>query len=163
MEIDHEVWVPVLTAVIGLIGGIITAVLTLREERRKFRDELSFERSKFEQEMIAQREALKAEFGTEQSAEAAIKHFLGIYNLPYRTFQMIRHHIGGFESNELRRLLVRAGACRFIAQDGTELWALRERVADHFRMGRWQHPDSPMNKVEESRLFPGAFNSESEL
>ncbi|WP_171132522.1 hypothetical protein [Ruegeria sp. HKCCA5014] len=157
-----EVWVPVLAAFCGLAGGVFTTLLSLRSERRKVRDELEFERTKFEEEIASQRAALKAEFGTEQSAEAAIRHFLDIYELPYRSFPMIRHYIGGFENNELRRLLVRAGAVRFMAQDGTELWALRDRVADHFKHGRWKHPEAPRNKVPDEDLFPGVFDKEGE-
>lgn len=158
-----EIWVPVLAAAVGLIGGVATTVLSLRSERRKLKEELSFERSKFEEELVLQRAALKAEHGTEQSAEAAITNFLEIYDLPYRSFPMIRHHIGGFENNELRRLLVRSGAVRFMAQDGTELWALRDRVADHFKRGRWKHPESPMNKVPDEELFPIAFGTDGEF
>ncbi len=157
-----EVWVPVLAAFVGLAGGVVTTILSLRSERRKVREELAFERTKFEEEIASQRAALKAEFGTEQSAESAIRHFLDIHELPYRTFPMIRHHIGGFENNELRRLLVRSGAVRFMAQDGTELWALRDRVSDHFKRGRWKHPQSPQNKVADAELFPGAFDKEGE-
>ena len=71
---------------------------------------------------------------------------------------MIRHHIGGFEANELRQLLVRAGAVRFMAADGTELWALRAHVSDAFKFGRWKHSETPRNKVADSELFPAAFN-----
>lgn len=151
MTENTEIWVPVLTAFLGLIGGVVTALASLRSERRRLRDELE-----------VQREALRAEFGTEESVESALRHFLGIYHLPYRSFPMIRHHVGGFEKNELRRLLVRAGAVRFMAQDGTELWAMRERVADHFKNGRWKHPESPNNKQTESDLFPGAFGNDTD-
>lgn len=157
-----EVWVSVLAAFVGLAGGVVTTLMSLRSERRKVRDELAFQHTKFEEEIASQRAALKAEFGTEESAEAAIRHFLDIHELPYRSFPMIRHHIGGFEKNELRRLLVRAGAVRFMAQDQTELWALRDRVADHFKHGRWKHPDSPRNKVRDDELFPAVFEKDGE-
>ncbi|MEM8550734.1 MAG: hypothetical protein AAGF10_08080 [Verrucomicrobiota bacterium] len=153
---------PVLAALIGLAGGVVTTLLSLRSERRKVREELAFERTKFGEEIDSQRAALKAEFGTEQSAEAAIRRFPNIHELPYRTFPMIRHRIGGFENNELRRLLVRAAAVRFMAQDRTELWALRDRGSDHFKRGRWKHPQSPQNKVADKEPFPGAFDKESE-
>jgi hypothetical protein len=44
-----------------------------------------------------------------------------------RTFEEIEKRIGGFEANELRQILVRAGAVRFRSRDGTELWGLLER------------------------------------
>lgn len=141
----------------GAFGGLLAALIPLRAQSAKFSREIEFQREKLERELAAERQALLAEFGTEQSVEAALSHYLGISKLPYRSFPMIRHHLGGFESNELRQLLVRAGAVRFMAADGTELWALRDRVAEDYRRSRWKHPDSPLNKVTEDQLFPGAF------
>lgn len=158
-----EAWMPVLAALVGLAGGVVTTLLSLRSERQKVRDELTFERKKFEEEIASQRRILKAEFGTEESVEAALRHFLDIPTLPYRSFPMIRHHIGGFESNELRRLLVRAGAVRFMAQDGTEMWALWKNVSDQFKAGRRKLSEAPRNKVEDSELFPCAFDREGEF
>ena len=114
--------------------------------------------------LIAARQArkqLRGEFGTQLSAEAALRTFLSLDEKPYRSFPMIQHHIGGFSSNELRRLLVRAGAARFIAADGTEMWALVSRVEQQFRSGRWQLKESP-GRPDDSSLFPGAFDSADE-
>jgi hypothetical protein len=36
----------------------------------------------------------------------------------WRTFAIIKHHLGGFEDDELRKLLVRAGAIRATAKTG---------------------------------------------
>ena len=152
------IWVPVISSVIAAIATVVAALLAIRSQQERMEAELRFQRSKFEEELGTQRERLKAEFATEESAESAIRHLLELHHLPYRTFPMIRHHIGGFEANGLRRLLVRAGAVRFMAADGTELWALRERVADDYQNSRWKHPEAPQNKVEESSLFPGAFH-----
>ena len=110
-----------------------------------------------------EREKLRAEYAVEMSIESALKDFLSLNEFPYRSFEMIRHHIGGFEANELRQLLVRAGAVRFMAADKTELWALRERVSDEFKRSRWKLAKAPLNKVAASELFPGAFSNSSDL
>jgi len=68
------------------------------------------QRAKLLSELDLQRERLRAEFATEYSAEAALKQFLEVSGVNYRSFPMIRHHLGGLEPNDLRRLLVRAGA-----------------------------------------------------
>ena len=47
-----------------------------------------------------------------------------------RTFKTISHHLGGFEPDELRKLLVQAGAIRFEDSEGIELWGLQERTWD---------------------------------
>jgi hypothetical protein len=151
------VWLPVLSAVVAAFGAIGVAILTIRSQREKLDSELLFQRKKFEEEINAQRARLEAEFATENSAERALHHLLALTHFPYRSFPMIRHHIGGFESNELRKLLVRAGAVRFMAADGTELWALRERVLEDFKISRWKHSQAPLNKAPESELFPTAF------
>ena len=156
-------WIPVVAASVGVMGGVLTTLLSIRGERRRLTDELALQRTKFEAELASQRATLKAEYGTQESAEAAIRHFLSIHQLRYRTFPMLRHHLGGFESNELRRLLVRAGAVRFMAKDGTELWALRDRVDDDFQRSQWIHPEAPRNKVPEGELFPAAFKKNDEF
>ncbi len=112
-------WPILVTAFLGPAGGIAAALLTSRHQRRLL-----------DQEIKIQRERIRAEFGTEHSVEEAIRQFLSLTKVRYRTFPMIRHHIGGFEPNQLRQLLGRSGAVRFMAADGTELWALRERVAE---------------------------------
>lgn len=134
-------------------------------QQQKFEQELAtqhaaleFQREKFEQELEAQRAKLQTEHATELSVEKALQQMLSIYELSYRSFQMIRHHIGGFEANELRKLLVRAGAVRFMAADGAEIWALISQVESDFKYGRWKHAESPRNRVSATELFPGAFN-----
>jgi hypothetical protein len=154
--------VPILSGLLGSVGAIVVALVTLRAQSRKMKEELVFEREKFSDELRAQKERLEAEFGTEVSAERALRHFLSLHELPYRSFRMIRHHVGGFESNELRRLLVRSGAARFMAADGTELWALVDRVPDDFKQSRWKHMQAPANQVAEASLFPKAFNDPAE-
>jgi hypothetical protein len=151
-------WVPLLSAIVAAAATLLVTVITLRGQREKLETELAFQRNKLEEELRTQRARLAAEYATEDSAESAIRHLLELHHLPYRTFPMIRHHIGGFQANELRKLLVRSGAVRFMAADGTELWALRDRVAQDYQMSRWKHPESPQNKVDNSMLFPGAFN-----
>jgi len=144
-------------AAVAALVTLVGTLLSFREQKKKLEHELAFQRTKLEGELQAQRARLEADFATEISAEGAIRHLLQLTELPYRSFPMIRHHIGGFEANELRKLLVRAGAVRFMAADGTELWALRDRVIDDFRRSRWKHDESPRNKVPEDHLFPRAF------
>jgi len=60
-------------------------------------------------------------------AEAAI-HDLLQEAQPLRSFDRIKKRVGGFEDNDLRRLLVRSGALRYWSSDGTtEFWGLRAR------------------------------------
>jgi hypothetical protein len=74
-----------------------------------------------------QRDKLRQELRTEFMAEQAIVQLLNHSTWNLRSFQTIRRHVGGFEDDELRRLLVRSGALRFTGKDGSEVWGLRER------------------------------------
>lgn len=67
---------------------------------------------------------------TEHMAERAVRHFLSHKGYTDRSFELLQKRIGGFEENELRRLLVRAGAVRYIRADGTEWWRLIERQGE---------------------------------
>lgn len=155
-------WSVLAPAVAGPLGGIVAALVTVRFQQAKVKSELAIQRARIENDARAAEQRLRTEFATETSVENAIRHLLEISELRYRTFPMIRHHIGGFEPNELRRLLVRSGAVRFMAADGTELWALIERVSDDFRYSRWKHKDTPLNQPTPSELFPGYFKDPSQ-
>jgi len=80
--------------------------------------------------MKLQRDRLREEFRTQFMAEAALRELLLHKGWQLRTFDSLRKHIGGFEDDSLRQLLVRAGAVRFEGPNGQELWGLRERNAD---------------------------------
>src|ERR1700730_12573106 len=45
---------------------------------------------------------------------------------PYRTFRVLKYHLGGFTDDELRKVLVRAGGIRLTA-GGQEVWGLLSR------------------------------------
>jgi hypothetical protein len=158
MSTSTPAWILLSIPAIAAGASIFGAVLAAREQRKKLAAELRFQRKKFEEEMATQREKLMAEYATETSVEKAIIGMLSLSEYPYRSFPMIQHYLGGFEANELRRLLVRSGAVRFMAADGTELWALVSRVENDFKSGRWKRSESPKNKVAKSELFPGAFD-----
>ena len=61
-------------------------------------------------------------------AEEAIRALLNHPDWVQRNFDEIKHHVRGFDDNELCRLLVRSGAVAFErARDPKEMWGLRER------------------------------------
>jgi hypothetical protein len=68
--------------------------------------------------------------GEQFTAEAAIKELLEDKRWAKRSFAAIQQRAGGLTDDELRQLLVRAGAERFQSQAGEELWGLRERNKD---------------------------------
>jgi hypothetical protein len=63
-------------------------------------------------------------------AEEAIRQLLLHDEWRQRSFAAIKNRVGGFSDDDLRQLLVRAGALRFEGSNGDELWGLRERNQD---------------------------------
>ncbi len=78
-----------------------------------------------------QLERLRAEHKTELAAEDTARHFLGHRGYTDRSFEVLRKHLGGFEDDELRRILVRAGAVRTFRDDGSEWWRLLSRMDEY--------------------------------
>ena len=77
-------------------------------------------------------EAVKSEYMAEQAAQ----HFLSHKGYTDRSFELIRKRLGGFEEDELRRILVRAGAVRYIRKDGSEWWRLLSRQGEAIARAR---------------------------
>lgn len=73
------------------------------------------------------RNRMKREFQLQFQAETIVRKLLSHDDWALRSFTTIKHHIGGFADDQLRQLLVQAGAIRFIAQ-GKEMWGLYERT-----------------------------------
>lgn len=98
-------------AIVGLVVSIIGAAATFKVQESRLRTELR----------------------TEFMAEAAIRRLLQNEQWKKRSFTAIQRRLGGFADDELRRLLVRAGAIRFEDGSGDELWGLLERNPDELR------------------------------
>lgn len=134
-------------ALIGGSASIVVSVIAYWLQRAKLRHD-------FENDV--------AQAKTGFMAETAARELLTQYEKPFRTFIMIRHHIGGFPDDELRRILVRAGALRFMSKSGIELWALYERVRNYRAawdkeaqnyLSIWRLPVDP-SAPDENELFP---------
>ena len=86
---------------------------------------------------VAQRAALNRRFAMDEAeirtrfmAEQVAKSLLSQETYKKRSLGAIRRRLGGFDDEALRRILVRAGAVRFMGKDGTEYWGLIERNTD---------------------------------
>jgi hypothetical protein len=74
--------------------------------------------------LIARR--ARRDLALEFAAEGAAKAILTDRKWRYRTFRSLKYHLSGFSDDELRRILIRAGAIRLVA-DGQEVWGLLSR------------------------------------
>ena len=77
-----------------------------------------------------QERKLKTELRTEFMAEEAAKALLETEQWQKRSFEEIQKRLGGFGDDELRKILVRAGAVRFEGKGEKELWGLISRNKD---------------------------------
>jgi len=82
-------------ALIALIASLVTAFITAYATSRQ------------------QEKRLRTELRTEFMAEQSIRQFLEDKRWRMRSFAQIEMRLGGFNGDDLRRLLVRAGALRF--------------------------------------------------
>ena len=99
-----------LSALLGAaVGGCISYLLN----RQQFRNQM---------------ELLKSQHKTEFMAEDTARHFLSHKGFTDRSFETLRSHLGGFDDDELRKILVRAGAIRVMREDGSEWWRLLSRM-----------------------------------
>jgi ubiquinone biosynthesis protein UbiJ len=69
---------------------------------------------------------------TEFMAERVARELLSDSRWKKRSFKQIERTLGGFQGDDLRRILVRAGAIRFFHRRNggieEEFWGLRERI-----------------------------------
>lgn len=99
-----------LSALFGaLVGGGISYLLN----RQQFRHQLQLARESHK---------------TDYMAEETARHFLSHKGFTDRSFETLKAHLGGFEDDELRKILVRAGAMRVFREDGSEWWRLLSRM-----------------------------------
>ena len=83
------------------------------------------------------------ELKTEYMAEQTARHFLEHKSFTDRSFDTLRKHLGGFEDDEVRKILVRAGAIRTYRSDGTEWWTLLERVPEKIEKIKSRKTEDP--------------------
>lgn len=98
-----------LFSLIGSLAGVLGA--------------FALQRSRISADIAIAVEAVK----TEYMAEKAVLHYLNHKGYTDRSFSMLTRRLGGFADDELRKILVRAGAVRYARDDGTEWWRLLSR------------------------------------
>lgn len=148
----HEPWEngEMDTVVAALVAGVVSLLAalwskgnqeaSLMHQEERLRAEFSMHEAQLRAEAKLQEDRLRAELRTEFMAEEAIRQLLQHPQWEQRSFYEIQRRLGGFADDELRRLLVRAGAVAFWSDSGknddsgkNEWWGLRERNAHRLR------------------------------
>ena len=97
----------------ALLGAIVGGGMTFLLNRQQFRNQLRI---------------LQEQHKVDFMAELTARHFLSHKSFTDRSFDTLRNHLGGFGDDELRKILVRAGAIRIYREDGSEWWRLLSRM-----------------------------------
>lgn len=106
---EPQVWSAISALLGALVGGGVSWMLN---------------RQQFDNQIKLAREHHRTEFMAEETARALLSHKSFID----RSFETLQRHLGGFEDDELRKILVRAGAMRVYREDGSEWWRLVSRM-----------------------------------
>lgn len=106
----------IIAAAAGILGTVVGGLITYFTHKEQFKNEI-----------LRIREENKTEFQAEQTA----LHFLSHKSYTDRSFETLKKHLGGFEDDELRKILVRAGAIRTYREDQSEWWRLLSRNEEY--------------------------------
>ena len=106
----------ILSVLSAMLGAIIGGGMTYLLNRQQLKHQI---------------EVLREQNKTEFMAEETARHFLNHQGYTDRSFDTLQKHLGGFEPDELRKILVRAGAIRTYREDGSEWWRLLSRMAEY--------------------------------
>jgi glutamate mutase epsilon subunit len=109
-----------ISSISALIGGLIS---------------FSLQYVKFKHEV----KKLNLSHKTDFMAETTAVHFLSHKSYTDRSFETLKQHLGGFNDDELRKILVRAGAIR-VFRDGDESdewWRLLSRNKEYIKKKRF--------------------------
>ncbi|WP_332776542.1 hypothetical protein [Polaromonas sp.] len=110
-----------LTPLFTLLGTLVGGLVTFAVNRQQFKHQIA---------------ALHQQYKTEFMAEETARHFLSHKSYTDRSFEVLQKHLGGFEDDELRKILVRAGAVRDYREDDAEWWYLLSRTAERIEKKR---------------------------
>jgi len=86
---------------------------------------------------------------TEHMAEETALYYLNHKGYTDRSFELLKKRLGGFEENELRKILVRAGAVRYIREDDSEWWRLISRIDEAITVKKRQNKEKSLGPGNE--------------
>jgi hypothetical protein len=101
---DDKLVAAVFTLVGVVFATLVQVAFQFYRDRKQKEEAFRIERIAFEYD----NDRTRASF----MAERVARDLLSYPKANYRTFRIMRHHIGGFGDDELRQILVRAGAIR---------------------------------------------------
>jgi hypothetical protein len=120
----------IITAIAGLFGAVSGAAATYFLGRKQVAAQIDIAQKAASAELSVAREKMRVENRLADASYAAIERLLRQDQWELRSFDAIKKHLPGFEDNELRKMLVAAGAVSFEEEETRrELWGLLDRNA----------------------------------
>ena len=119
---------PVIAALItGAVSLLTSAAVTLwvAQQRASVDKELTTLKGKLDEGVADLK--VRLENRTLFQVERIAHELLMMPAWDLRSFEAIKRRLGGFEDNEIRQILIRAGALQFKGKGGKEMWGLLER------------------------------------
>jgi hypothetical protein len=111
----------IVSAASALLGTLVGGSITYLLNRQQLQNQLQI---------------LREQHKTEFMAEDTVRHFLSHEKYTDRSFDTLKKHLGGFADDELRKILVRAGAIRVFRDDGSEWWRLLSRMDEYIQKAK---------------------------
>ncbi len=112
---------------ISLVTAIGTGFVTFLIQERQMAKQLEIEKLKIDADFKSKIEEIKTEYIAERTAKAYLNH----PDYKKRSFSLLKGRLGGFSDDELRKILVRAGAVKFMGPNSKgqkiEWWGLLDR------------------------------------
>lgn len=124
MTIEAPVIAAVITGAVSLLTSGAVA-LWVAQQRAIADKELAILKVKLDEGVADLK--VRLENRTLFQAERVAHELLMMPAWDLRSFEAIKRRLGGFEDNEIRQTLIRAGALQFIGKGGKEMWGLLER------------------------------------
>ena len=103
---DPRVISAIIAALISVFTAVLSSIITYRITHK----------------------SLMRQYKLDYQVEELVLKFLNHKKWRFRTFKTLKHHIAGFEDDELRKILVSVGAIKFEDNNKCEIWGLFDRV-----------------------------------
>ena len=110
----------VVSLVVSLIGGLFT--LRVASNRAGIDEKLTRMKAEFDRDLLTHKAKLEdpSRFAAASAAHSLLSH----PEWTQRTFAAVKGKLSGFDDDQLRQILVQAGAVCFHSADGKEFWGL---------------------------------------
>ncbi|MFI0453692.1 hypothetical protein [Actinomadura sp. 6N118] len=111
-----------ISTAVSLVVSVLSITVNARLQDRHLREQIRLDEKRLQAEIDALAGQLREGRRQQDQVDRAIRQLLVADGWDKRSFTAIKRRIGGFSDDELRRLLITAGAHRYESRAGEEYW-----------------------------------------